>query len=165
MAVATEASVRTMLAAQLHAVSDDGTTTDVTELEGFWTPITAQATAESEAWLRQALIGFSDAAVAKWAMFEHYHRKLSLFWCGVYGAAQLTAEQRNLLEKLDCREEIMAVESIGPDDPDDDSDDLVLGGLMERDDDLFARPSVNSGGSIPGNVFNTATGYTWRDVR
>jgi hypothetical protein len=161
--VASEASVRLMLAGMLHKQNDAGTDTDVTKLSGFWTPITAQSTAEAEAWLRAAVAGFGEQAVAKWAMFEHYHRKLALFWCGVYGSEMLTDDQRLLLQKLDCRAEVMALESIGPDDPNDTTDDAVLGGLMSRKDDLFRRPSVCPGGRLPADVFNRPRGElsTW----
>lgn len=146
MPAATETSVRTLLAGQLHLDAE-------TDLDDFWTNITPTATAEAEAWLRDALRGFGSAAVFRWGMFEHYHRRLSVFFCGLYGAAQLTDDQRNLLRLLDCREEVKALDSIG-DDPDSTTDDAVVGGRMVRDDDLFARPSVNANGSIPGDVFN-----------
>jgi hypothetical protein len=134
------------------------------DLETFWTPITTQAHAEAEAWIRTTLRAFGSQALAAWPMFEHYHRRLALFWCGVYGAAILTEDQKALLRLMDCREEIKALDSIG-DDPDSETDDAVLGGRMERDDDLFAVPSVNAGGSLPGDVFNVPTWPYVRDVR
>lgn len=161
MAVASETSVRTMLAGmiRLSAGADGDEDEGIDGLSAFWTPITAQATAKSEAWLRKNLPG-TPSAIAKYELFEHYHCDLSLFWCGVYGAALLTAQQLEELNKLDCRAEVLGIESIG-DDEDTTDDDLVMGGRMERDDDLFRRPSVNSGGSIPGDIFNTPAAWTY----
>ncbi len=161
MPAASESSVRTMLAGMLRKSNTAGDDTDVSLLSGFWTPITSQSTAEAEAWLRNALRGFPSSEIAQWPMFEHYHRKLALFWCGVYGQAELTDDQRLLLQKLDCREEVLSLETLGPDDPGTDTDDAVLGGRMERADDLFRTPSVRPNGSIPGDVFNTPRGCNW----
>src|SRR4051812_37417518 len=122
MPAATETSVRTLLAGQLHLST-------AADLDDFWDNITPQATAEAEAWLRDALRGYGTAAVARWGMFEHYHRRLSVFFSGLYGAAQLTDDQRNLLRLLDCREEVRKLDSIG-DDPDSTADDAVVSGRM-----------------------------------
>jgi len=49
MPAASEASIRKLLAAQLHLLNDDEDDADPDRLSGFWTPITSAATAEAEA--------------------------------------------------------------------------------------------------------------------
>lgn len=156
MPAATVESVRELVAgfARLNGGPDD----EDNPLEAFWEGLITRGTAKAEAQLRDALSGFSGAAVAKWPLFEHYHRDLSAYWAVTYSNVALTDNQMAQLEKLNCLAEVRAVESIG-DDPDDESDDLVLGGRMERDDDLFRTPAVNSDGSLAG-IFNTPTAWT-----
>lgn len=154
MSAASVDSVRVKLAGILH--KNNG----VAGLETYWDGIITDTVNEEEAWLRDTLSGFSGKALADWGMFERYHRKLSVLQCLVYDVIGLTDDQRALLQKQldDTRAEIVALESIGPDDPNDDSDNAVQGGLMTRSDDLFRKPSVGPGGCLPGDVFNPVAG-------
>lgn len=161
MPAATRESVRAMLAAQLGKADPDDPDNG---LDPFWEPIVTQAHAEAEAWLRATLAGFGPRAIALWSMFEHYHRRLTLFWCGVYRHAELTDDQKNMLRLMDCREEVKGLESLGPDDPNSTADDAVSVGLLSRDDDLVRRATVGQGGGLPGDIFATSSlGYPfWR---
>jgi hypothetical protein len=165
---ATVDQVKLRLAGQLHkslpATDPAAPGADVTALDGFWTPIVARATAGSEAWLREFLTawGVGDDWMATSPLFRDWHERRAVYQCGIDDGAQLTVDQRPLLFKLDPTEEIVALMKVGriP----GNTESSVGVGLLERDDDLFRRPSVNGNGSLPADIFNTPQPWAGRDV-
>jgi hypothetical protein len=163
VAATTVDAVKLLLAGMLGYADDTNGTADPTKLSSFWTPIIAESVADAEAWLRHTLtkeMGFPATEVADWPMFNHYHKRLSVWMAGAYRAGELSIETKTALERFDCRAEIRALTTLGGT---ADEESRVGVGLLERDDDLFRRPSVNANGTMPADIFNTRRAWTGRD--
>jgi hypothetical protein len=138
-------------------------TADPTKLKPFWTQTIVRATGKAEAWLRTTLLGmgFRAEKIAVWPLFLYYHEDLAVFFASEDRRAEFSESQASGLDGLDCRDEVKALTTLGG--ADDDS--LVAVGDLERDDDLFRRPSVNGNGSLPPDVFNCNRVAVGWDIR
>jgi hypothetical protein len=163
MPAATVDAVKSLIAGMLGYSDDVTGTSDVTKVKPFWTPIINEAVADAEAWLRMTLLGMGFAAteIADWPMFNHYHKRLAVWMAGSYRRGEFGDQKQSALDAFDCRAEVQALTTLGG--ADDDS--LVAVGDLERDDDLFRRPSVNSNGSLPPDVFNCNRVAVGWDIR
>jgi hypothetical protein len=154
-----------LLASQIHLSGGEGALSD------FWPPIVLEAEGEAAAWMAMTLRGkgFRDEDVAQWPMYDHYRRRLALYWCGVWGSSQLSDADALRLKLMDPRAEVLALTTLGLTEADEDVDEdsaAVAVGRLQRDDDLFALPAVTAGGMTAGDVFRSATTGTvpswWR---
>jgi hypothetical protein len=156
-------NVRLRLAGMLGYSDPVTGTSDPTKLKPFWKRLIERATGKAEAWLRTTLLGkgFSAQEIAVWPLFLYYHEDLAVFFASEDRRGEFSEAQKSALDNLDCRAEVQALTTLGG--ADDDS--LVAVGDLERDDDLFRRPSVCANGSLPPDIFSRSVAWSGRDIR
>ncbi len=139
MAYVTDTDVQTTLAAMLKRA-------DLNSIEGYWTALITQCNAAGYNEVRGALLnrGFTLAQIDAWDRREEFNRDLALWWVGVKGEAYFSDAEKQMLAKLDRREELetVAVVASGALQSPDSTSGGYGYGTLDTTDDTFTRDTV-----------------------
>lgn len=139
MAYVTDDDVKETLAAMLKRAA-------VASTEDYWLGLVPQCNVAGYNEVRGALLnrGFTLAQIDAWDRREEFNRDLALWWVGVKGEAYFSDAEKQMLAKLDRRQELETVAVVA--DGALQSPDSTSGGYgygtLDTTDDTFTRDTV-----------------------